>query len=506
MKKFIVVYDKTANFTVLENNLVNAGCTILSHLSALHVLTLECADTSFEMVLGVLTVEEEHEITITEHWHLRRITCRQLPLKSLYLPKNLGTNVVVYLVDSGVDISHPQFVNANIQNLWSWDENFTDVNGHGTAMASLIVGESLGVVPEAILKNVQIPFGTSITTSVLLTAFDAILTDHLLTPTVKVVNCSWTVPKSSILDAKITELQSHGLVVVAAAGNDMVEADILSPVGLNSVLGVAASDAYDRVISWASGAGSNWGPEVDITAPGIDVEVATLNGATEMKSGTSMAAAIVAGAVCQFIVENSLLTALEIQDVVITNSTSDILFRNESIYGTTPNNLLHTQSVQDAFLTPVVSERIVNIKVETTHEIPITYVAPLNSINIYNTSVGTVTRTAPSWITLENDILYVTPPHDLPAGKYRIFIQGLKDDIPVHGIGIVLNIYVDSLDELDDVTFENYFVPSDDNTVIIVKAASCFGGCFGNTGTTCVGQGKGCVCSSTSGFGTCLQT
>ena len=171
MKKFIVVYDKTANFTVLENNLVNAGCTILSHLSALHVLTLECADTSFETVPGVLTVEEEHEITITEHWHLRRITCRQLPLKSLYLPKNLGTNVVVYLVDSGIDISHPQFVNANIQNLWSWDENFTDVNGHGTAMASLIVGESLGVVPEAILKNVQIPFGTSITTSVLLTAF-----------------------------------------------------------------------------------------------------------------------------------------------------------------------------------------------------------------------------------------------------------------------------------------------------------------------------------------------
>lgn len=507
MTKFVVVYDKTTDFTVLENNLINAGCTILQHLSALNVLVLECVDTAFQTVPGVVTFETESEITVTEHnWHLRRITCKALPMKLLYLPKNLGAGSVIYLVDSGVDDTHPQFTSSNIQHLWSWDNDSTDVNGHGTSMASLIVGSSLGVVPEATLKSVKIPFGTTITTSVLLSAFDAILTDHLLTAGVKVVNCSWTVPKSSILDAKITELQTQGLVVVAAAGNNMVEADTLSPVGLDSVLGVAASDSYDRVIAWGTGAGSNWGPEVDITAPGIDVEVAVLGGTTETKSGTSISSSIVSGAVCQFIVENPTLTAVQIQEAVLNNSTTDVLFRNESIYGTTPNLLLNTLSIQDAFLTPVLGDRIIDLQRGNSIDIPVTYVAPINSLNIQNIQIGTLRRTAPEWLTLSNDVLHVAPPADLAVGKYRILVEGLSDGVSIQAISILLNIYNSSPNELETVTMETYFVPSSDNTEVIVRQSVCGGGCFGNQGETCVSQTKNCNCSSVSSTGFCAGT
>lgn len=505
MTKFVVVYDKTTDFTILENNLVAAGCTILNHLTALNVLVIECVDTSFQTIPGVLTFETENEITVTEHWHLRRITCKGLPMKLLYLPKNLGSGTTVYLVDSGVDATHTELSSANIQHLWSWDNDSTDVNGHGTSMASLVVGSSLGVVPEATLKSVKIPFGTTITTSVLLGAFDAVLTDHLLTPEVKVVNCSWTVPKSSILDTKITELQTQGLVVVAAAGNNIVEADTLSPVGLDSVIGVAASDSYDRVISWATGAGSNWGPEVDITAPGIDVEVAVLGGTTETKSGTSIASSIVSGAICQFIVENPSLTASQIQEAVINNSTADILFRNESIYGTTPNVLLRTLSLGDAFLTPVIGDREIFLQRGATIEVPITYITPINSINIHNISIGTIRRTAPAWITLTNDVVHIAPPADLDVGKYRISIEGLSNGTPIQAIGLLLKIYNNSPSELESVSLETYFVPSSDNTEIIVRQSVCGSGCFGNTGTTCSAQSKNCVCSNVTSAGTCVS-
>jgi len=506
MTKFVVVYDKTTDFTSLESNLVSAGCTILKHLSGLNVLVIECLDTSFETIPGVLAFETENEIIVTEQWHLNRITCKSLPMKLLYLPKNLGSGASVYLIDSGVDATHPEFPDANIQHLWSWDNDTTDVNGHGTSMASLIVGSSLGVAPEATLKSVKIPFGTTITTSVLLSAFDAILVDHLLTPDVKVVNCSWTVPKSSILDAKITELQSHGLVIVAAAGNDIAEADTLSPVGLDSVIGVAASDAYDRVVAWAPGAGSNWGPEVDITAPGVDVDVAMLGGATETKSGTSLASSIVSGAACQFIVENPGLTAVQIQEAIVNHSTPDILFRNESIYGTTPNVLLHTLSLGDVFLTPVIGDRTISLQRGATIEVPVTYTTPVNSLKIHNISIGNIQRTAPEWVTVTNDVVHIAPPEDLPVGKYRIFIQGLVDDTAIQTFSLLVNIYEISPSELEEISLETYFVSSTDGTEIVVKQTSCSGGCFGNFGGTCTNQSKGCNCSNTSSAGTCLQS
>lgn len=493
MAKYVISYDKNVDLSTLQTALVSAGCTIEQVLDSLAVLIVTSDTTDFSSVEGVLAYELEIDISVNEHWHLNRICSSTLPMRGVYFSKNKGLGTTIYLVDSGIDATHPELVGADIQNLWSWDGDFTDTNGHGTSLASVMVGPRLGVSTEATVKSVKIPFGQPVPVSVLLNAFNAILSDHLLTPTIKVINCSWSIPKSLILDNKIIELQGQGLVVVAAAGNTISDANELSPVGLNTVLGVGASDAYDRVISWATGAGSNWGPDVDITAPGIEIEVASItNGATEIKSGTSTAAAIVSAAVCQYIVDNPSVTSSEtIQDLVIANAKIDMLFRNESVYGTTPNRLLYLPEA-DIVVSPTREERIIEIQRGNVTTVPVSLMSPATSINIYNVAVGSRVRTAPEWVSLEGTTITISPPSTLEPGKYVLEVDVLKtDNVSVGHIQLAISVYISSPSELDEVEMYSFFV-LDENELVTIIQSQCQGFCWGNT--TCAGLGKNCFC------------
>ncbi len=501
MAKYVISYDKNVDLSTLQSSLIATGCTINETLTALGVILLESPNTEFSSVTGVLAYELDSEITVAEQWHLNRICSQQLPMRQVYVTRNRGVGSTVYLVDSGVNTTHEELSSADIQHLWSWDGIFTDTEGHGTALASIIVGKTLGVSSDATLKSVKIPLGQSISISVLLNAFNAVLSDHQLTPGVKVVNCSWNIPKSLILDSKIQELQNHGLVVVAAAGNDMVDANTLSPVGLNTVLGVAASDAYDRVISWGTGAGSNWGPDVDITAPGIDVSVLTVNGEIETKSGTSIAAAIVSGAVCQFIVDNPLVSsASTIQNIILTSAKYDMLFRNETIYGTTPNVLIYIP-YSELIISPPKENRIIEIQKGTTFTIPVQLASPAASIKIYDFMRGVKRKTTPDWVTLADNILTISPPTSVESGNYVLEIDILNASGASIGYSlIIMKVYNTSVTELSDDETYIYHTISEDDTVVVLRSY-CGGFCTGNV--TCNNNGgKFCNCA---GYG-CAQS
>lgn len=501
MSKYLISYDVNVDLTTLESSLSTVGCIVLEKLDAINVWIVDATNTQFASVNGVLQYELDSEITVEPHWHLNRICSTRLPGRPIYISKNKGEGSTVYLVDSGIDTTHSELSNATIQNLWSWDNTFTDTNGHGTGLASILVGSTLGVSSNAMVKSVKIPFGQSISISILLNAFNAILNDHLLTSGVKVVNCSWSVPKSVILDSKISELQQNGLIVVAAAGNNVVDANTLSPVGLDTVLGVAASDVYDRVITWGTGAGSNWGPDVDITAPGIDVSLAMLDGSIQERSGTSIAAAVVSGVVCQYIVDNpSITSALVLQQMVIGNSQQDILFRNESIYGTTPNRLIIVPRAE-LMASPTREDRLVSIQKGTTVEIPVILNDPASSINIHNFTWGTMIRSAPDWISLEDNVLTISPPITLDTNLYLLGIEILNiDNLSIGYAQLSMKIYDVSDEEVDSATpVYNYFVipPGTMDETVIVMQSVCGGPCFSGC------AGKGCYCSTSSSV--CVQ-
>jgi len=488
MKTFNIAYSSSANTTSLLETLLTHG-TVLYHLEGVRVVGLEVADDfsveTLESIEGVILVELDTETTVTSHaeWHQFRLVTDALPMKQLYNPLTEGTDSIVYLMDSGVDDTHAEFNGSNIEHLYSYNGDSSDVVGHGTSIASVINGQTVGVSKNAIIKSVKIPFG-SVTIGQLLTAFNAVLENHLLTPTVvKVVNCSWSVPKSALLDSKVTELQNTGLVVVAAAGNTGIAADTLSPVGLNTVIGVAASDAYDRVVSWATGLSSNYGPEVDITAPGVDVTIAAISGEYATSSGTSISAGIVSGVLAQYIEQNPGRDAETIKDMLLEYASVDMLFRNETIYGTTPNRLVKVVYISSPNIWNHAIFTLFPVQKETTTTLTFTTRVPLATAEysdaLLETSVSQTLFKQLPWVsgsfTDRVLTLTVTPTADVTTGKYTVQLTSTDNKGTKYFTRYVLGVYENVVTELDSVELERYLtVDENNNTILQVTPAVCY--------------------------------
>jgi thermitase len=95
---------------------------------------------------------------------------------------------------------------------------------------------------------------------------------------------------SPALQDAIDYAWSQGAVVVAATGNDGSSTPTY-PAGDAKVVGVSATDSADAL--WS---GSNYGQATFVAAPGVGITADTPAGATTSVTGTSAAAALVAGA------------------------------------------------------------------------------------------------------------------------------------------------------------------------------------------------------------------
>lgn len=156
---------------------------------------------------------------------------------------------------------------------------------------------------------------------------------------------------SSALEDAIKYANDHGVLFVAAAGNDGVNTDITpnypSNYDVANIISVAASDHSDQRALWGSGGGggdgcglvcskavaatpgSNYGPKtVDLAAPGKDI-YSTVPGGYSSLSGTSMATPHVAGAAGLLLAKSPDMTAQQIKDRLI--STVDVLPAFENI-------------------------------------------------------------------------------------------------------------------------------------------------------------------------------
>jgi subtilisin family serine protease len=501
MKNYNVVFEKDINIENLLSSMTNQGIVVNRIFTSMQVVNVSCeSEDVFTNISGVLDIEEDLSTEVhpsNSEWHQLRIISNALPMKEKYFPLNHGDGVKVYLIDSGINATLPELVDANIVNCYSFNGDFSDELGHGTAMASLIVGSTLGVATNVELKNVRIEMAAVINISDLLLAFDAILQDRTDITEVAVVNCSWTIPRSKILDTKIKELQDSNFVVVAAAGNTMSDANNLSPVGLDTVIGVGASDPYDRVISWGGGAGSNWGPDVDIFAPGIGVNVLNIDGTIKESSGTSLAAALTSGVVAQYIKDlNSTnnLTAYHIQFIVINSGITDILFRNESIYGTTPNSILYISSF-DKFIKNIPKEKI-NVQIGTEYEL----ILELNDqyaygIDIDDVVFGNIRRYYPEWVTIDTttNTIRFSPTDVNYVKNTRIFIKVVdQNDTQLEVYPLLIGTYINDPEES---TTEEVYQYKEENGTIVVIPAACEGFCFQTCGAI-PPKGYSCGCSN----------
>ena len=223
-----------------------------------------------------------------------------------------GNGVLVVLIDSAVEATHPELRGAITLGFDAVKGTFR-AHEHGTAMASAIIahGRLIGVAPAARIVAVRAfdpgSTGAQATTVRLLDSLQ-----WAATSSARVVNMSFTGPSDPQLHAMIVAARQKGLVLVAAAGNDGPRAPPEYPAAYPEVIAVTATDVDDHSLKVA-----NRGSYVAVAAPGVEIFVASPNGGYDFTTGTSVAAAHVSGLVALLLERNPKLTPDAIQAILM---------------------------------------------------------------------------------------------------------------------------------------------------------------------------------------------
>jgi hypothetical protein len=251
-------------------------------------------------------------------WHLSRVTQKKLPLAGKFpyaesgsCHRNNGTVINTYIVDTGIDITHPEF-----EGRASWSANFaddmdTDCNNHGTHVAGLVGSKSYGVCVDANLFAVKVlDCEGSGSLSGVVQGIEWVYKQHLAQKRASVrsdgsgavikslINMSLGGGYSPAINRAVeacVKSEEHFYIVVAA-GNENSDSCRVSPASVKNILTVMASDKDDNR-AWFS----NWGSCSNVYSPGVDVLSTIPGGKRATYSGTSMASPVMAGVLNHYI-------------------------------------------------------------------------------------------------------------------------------------------------------------------------------------------------------------
>jgi subtilisin family serine protease len=201
--------------------------------------------------------------------------------------------VVVAVLDTGVDASHPDLHGALVEG-WdavNEDADPNDDHGHGTLVAGVVAARSnngiggVGACSRCSVMPVKVigPDGrgssADITEGIIWAA------DH----GASVINLSFVMSgRDAGIAAALEYARSKGVLIVAAAGNSG-SADVTFPAGEPGVVSVTGTDAADGRYAWA-----NYGSWVMLAAPGCSPSTKAGGGYADF-CGTSSAAAFASG-------------------------------------------------------------------------------------------------------------------------------------------------------------------------------------------------------------------
>jgi type VII secretion-associated serine protease mycosin len=205
-----------------------------------------------------------------------------------------GPEVIIAVVDTGVDLNHPDLDDKIVPG-WDFvngDNLAQDDHGHGTHVAGIAAAET---------NNGQGVAGVSwgarlMPIKVLDESGDGYYSDvasgvrYACNHGAKIINLSLggSNPSSTLKEA-LEDVSQKGCLVLAAAGNSGQDT-VDYPARYAETIAVAATDRTDQRASF-----SDYGPEIDVAAPGVDIWSTLWPHTYDWKAGTSMSTPHVSG-------------------------------------------------------------------------------------------------------------------------------------------------------------------------------------------------------------------
>ncbi|MDH6542436.1 S8 family peptidase [Streptomyces lavendulae] len=299
---------------------------------------------------GVLSVEEDARVSgppmpskgvqtksPAHSWGLDRIDQRFLPLDNNFSANRSGQGVTAYILDSGIDFTHPDFGGRARAGFDAIGDGRAggDCNGHGTHVAGTVGGTTFGVARKVNLVSVRVlGCDNRGAWSGIIAGFDWVARNAQQPA---VLNASLGGDRLESVNAAATAVSDRGVLPLIAAGNDNRDACRVSPASAARVVTVGATNRFDEETDF-----SNWGECVDLYGPGKDIVSARLGGGSVALDGTSMATPHVTGVAALYKSLHPNALPAEVANFLDDASTKDIL---QNLSDNTPNKLLFTDGL-----------------------------------------------------------------------------------------------------------------------------------------------------------------
>jgi len=215
----------------------------------------------------------------------------------------------------------------------------SDCSGHGTQVASIIGGTNVGVAKLTSVNVLQVlDCDGNGTNSDLIDALNFVIANHQKPA---VINMSLGGARSPSVDQAVRAAVNAGIFVVVAAGNENTDACTQSPAAVAEAITVAAIAQKNTRAKF-----SNYGPCVDIFAPGVDILAATIPSKSRngyvFGSGTSFSAPFVAGVAALLLEKNPKMSPQQVADKIYSISAKSVI-SSSTLLGS-PNLLLQAPS------------------------------------------------------------------------------------------------------------------------------------------------------------------
>jgi hypothetical protein len=228
--------------------------------------------------------------------------------------ENKENIVTIAVIDTGIDYNHSIFKDKLLYSGYDFINNDDDpyddnLQGHGTHVAGIIADstrelDNIKILPIKALNSLGTGTISSLGNSI----------RYAIDSNVDIINLSLGLANrthSNLIEELILEAVNSGITVVNAAGNSNSNTMYSCPSHIDEAIIVSSIDNNNNKAYT-----SNYGPNIDVAAPGVNIYSSIPGDNYAYKSGTSMAAPYISAIAAMIKLNNPELEPLEIENII----------------------------------------------------------------------------------------------------------------------------------------------------------------------------------------------